>query len=112
VRRGEIWWATLPDPDGSGPGFRIPVLIVQADEFNLSGIQTVMVAVITGNTLLARAPGNVMLARRQSGLPKDSIVNVSQVATFDRRVLTEQVSTLPSQLLSAVDAGLRLSLGL
>jgi mRNA interferase MazF len=71
-----------------------------------------MVAVITGNTLLARAPGNVMLTRRQSGLSKDSSVNVSQVATFDRRVLTEQVSTLPSQLLSAVDAGLRLSLGL
>lgn len=109
-RRGEIWWATLPKPLGSGPGFRRPVLVIQSDAFNASQIGTVIVAAITSNTELARAPGNVRLDTTQSHLPKDSVVNVSQLATIDRRILTEHVTSLSAELMDRVDAGLRLVL--
>lgn len=112
MRRGEVWWATLPHPEGSGPGFRRPVLIVQADEFNASNIQTVLVAVITSNRSLAHAPGNVLLKRKHSGLPRDSVVNVSQVVTVDKSILPQRVSTLPRSLMAAVDGGLKLALDL
>lgn len=110
--RGEIWWADLPDPRGSEPGFRRPVMVVQSNSFNRSAIQTVLVAVITGNLSLADAPGNVLLPARVSGLPKDSVVNVSQLYTLDRSFLTDEVGRLPSRLLADVDAGLRLVLDL
>jgi len=110
--RGDIWWADLPDPRGSEPGFRRPVMVVQANSFNRSAIQTVLVAVITGNLSLAEAPGNVLLPARVSGLPKDSVVNVSQLYTLDRSFLTDEVGRLPSRLLADVDAGLRLVLDL
>lgn len=107
VERGEIWWADLPQPRRSEPGFRRPVLVVQADSFNRSYIQTVIVAVITSNLQLAEAPGNVLLPARSSGLPKDSVVNVSQLLTLDRSFLTEPAGILPHRLQSSVDAGLR-----
>ena len=110
MRRGEIWWASLPSPTGSEPGFRRPVLIVQADPFNESKIATVIVAAITSNTSLAAAPGNVTLSRRASGLPKPSIVNVSQVATVDKGRLTARVRALSKDLMDSVDEGLRLVL--
>jgi mRNA interferase MazF len=110
--RGEIWWADLPEPRRSEPGFRWPVMIVQANSFNRSRIQTVLVAVVTSNVDLAAAPGNVLLPARVSGLPRDSVVNVSQVFTFDREYLTERVGMLPAKLQNAVDAGLRLILDL
>lgn len=112
MQRGEIWWASLPDPRGSEPGFRRPVLVVQSDAFNRSRIQTVVVAAITSNTALAEAPGNVLLSRRTSGLPKRSVVNVSQVLTLDRAMLTKPVRTLPKRDMAAVESGLRLVLGL
>jgi mRNA interferase MazF len=112
VTRGEIWWADLPDPRGSEPGFRRPVLVIQANSFNQSGIRTVIVAVLTGNLRLADAPGNVLLPARVSGLPRDSVVNVSQLLTLDRSFLTEEVGRLPGRLLADVDAGLRLVLEL
>ena len=112
MQRGEIWWASLPEPVGSDPGYRRPVLIVQADAFNRSRINTVLVAVLTSNVLLAQAPGNVLLKSRRSGLPKDSVVNVSQVVTLDKRFLTEKIRALDHALLSEVDSGLRLVLGL
>ena len=108
MRRGEIWWANLPDPAGSGPGFRRPVLIVQADEFNRSRIRTVIAAVITSNVSLAGAPGNVSLSKRSTGLNKESVVNVSQVITFDKTFLTKRVGHLSSEKLKAVEDGLRL----
>ena len=108
--RGEIWWATLPEPTGSEPGYRRPVLIVQDDAFNRSRIQTVIVVVITSNIELAEAPGNVLLPRKATGLPRDSIANVSQVITVDKSFLTERVETLPHDLQEEVDAGLRLVL--
>jgi mRNA interferase MazF len=110
VQRGEIWWASLPAPRGSGPGYRRPVVVVQADSFNRSRIQTVIVAPITSNMKLAASPGNVVLARRQSKLGRDSVVNVSQVITLDRSFLTERVSRLPARAIQALDAGLRLAL--
>jgi mRNA interferase MazF len=112
MNRGEIWWASLPDPIGSGPGYRRPVLVIQANAFNESRIHTTIVAAITSNLALASAPGNVMLRSRASGLSKESVVNVSQILTLDKRLLTERVKRLDESLLADVDAGLRLSLGL
>lgn len=112
MTRGEIWWADLREPRGSEPGFRRPVVIIQADAFNRSGIRTVIVSVITSNLRLAEAPGNVFLPARTTGLPKDSVVNVSQLLTLDRSFLTEQVSKLPGRVLAEVEAGLKLALEL
>jgi mRNA interferase MazF len=110
IQRGEIWWADLPEPRRSEPGYRRPVLVVQADSFNRSRIQTAIVAVITGNLELAHAPGNVLLPARSTGLPRDSVVNVSQLLTLDRTLLTEHAGTLPVRLQGSVDEGLRLVL--
>src|ERR1700689_2916479 len=107
IQRGEIWWADLPEPRRSKSGYRRPVLAVQADSFNHSRIQTVIVAVITSNTELADAPGNVLLPASSTGLPRDSVVNVSQLLTLDRGFLTKQAGTLPVRLQSSVDNGLR-----
>lgn len=108
VKRGEIWWAELPEPRGSEPGFRRPVLIVQSDAFNASPIQTLLVAVVTSNLKLAEAPGNVKLTAGSSGLPRDSVVNVSQIFTFDRRFLREFAGELNARSRRLVDEGLRL----
>ena len=112
MRRGEIWWASLQDPQGSGPGYRRPVVIVQSDSFNESRINTIIVAIITSNLNLAAAPGNVVIERRVSMLSNDSIVNVSQVLTIDRSLLTEVVSKLPDRIMDTVDDGLRLVMNL
>ena len=112
LKRGEIWWAHLAAPRGSEPGNRRPVVVVQSDAFNLSRIQTVIVAVVTSNTRLSEAPGNLALTPAQSGLPRDSVINVSQLITLDKRYLSERVSTLPPEQLSGLDEGLRLVLSL
>lgn len=105
--RGEIWWAELPDPTGSEPGYRRPVLIIQNEAFTQSRLQTVVVVVITSNIELANAPGNVLLSRDATGLPKDSVANVSQVFTVDKAFLAERVGSLPVSLQEEVDEGLR-----
>lgn len=107
IRRGEIWWASLPEPQGSEPGYRRPLVIVQADTFNRSGIRTVIGVVLTTNLQLANAPGNVLLESRRTGLPRDCVANVSQMITADRGVLTERVGALPVSLLEKIEAGLR-----
>jgi mRNA interferase MazF len=107
IQRGEIWWAELPEPRRSEPGYRRPVLIVQADSFNLSRIQTAIVATISSNIKLADAPGNVLLPARSSGLARDSVVNVSQLLTLDRSFFTEHAGTLPPRYQRSVDEGLR-----
>lgn len=112
MRRGEVWWASLPDAGGSGPGFRRPVLIVQSNEFNRSRIQTIAVVAITSNADLGKAPGNVTLRPRTSGLPRESVVNVSQIITVDRRFLTKRVKALDARSMGLVDEGLRLVLSL
>ena len=112
MHRGEIWWASLGEPEGSGPGYRRPVLIVQSDDFNRSRISTVIVAVLTSNAALAQAPGNVLLKARQAGLAKDSVVNVSQVITVDKQRLTEKVKKVEPSAMAEVDNGLRLVLAI
>lgn len=112
MQRGELWWGALPPPVGSGPGYQRPVLIVQAERFNRSGIKTVIVAAVTSSADLADAPGNVLLGRRESGLKKESIVNVSQVLTIDKKLLVERIRTLSSRIMARVDDGLRLVLDL
>ena len=110
VERSEIWWADLGEPEGSEPGFRRPVLIVQADAFNRSRLQTVIAVVLTSNLRLIEAPGNVLMPAKATGLPRDSVANVSQLITLDREFLTEKVGRLRGALLKDVDNGLRLIL--
>jgi mRNA interferase MazF len=112
VRRGEIWWADLPDPRGSEPGSRRPVLIIQADSFNRSRIGTVVAAALTSNLRLAAAPGNVLLRGGASGLKRDSVVNVSQILVVDKVELSSRVGVLRPEMQRKVDEGLRLVLDL
>ncbi len=112
IRRGDIWWASLPDPAGSEPGYRRPVLIVQSDNFNRSRISTVIAVVITSNLRLADAPGNIFLPGNLTGLPKDSVANVSQLVTADKLFLSEQIGALPSDIMKQVEQGIRLVLQL
>jgi mRNA interferase MazF len=112
MQRGEIWWAALPPPTGSGPGYRRPVLVVQSDRFNASAIATVVAAAVTKNTALAEAPGNVLLGRREAGLKTESVVNVSSLLSVDRRFLRQRIAQLPARTMAKVDEGLRLVLGL
>lgn len=112
MQRGEICWATLPSPTASEPGYRRPLLIIQSDVFTQSRISTVIAVVITSNLRLADAPGNVLLPKKSSGLPKRSVVNVSQVITVDKSFLTEKVGTLSPQKLREVETGIRLALSL
>lgn len=108
--RGEIWWADLPNPVGSEPGYRRPVLVIQDDVFTQSRINTVIVVIITSNTQLAEAPGNVLLPREVSSLSRDSVANVSQIFTVDKTFLTERIGSLPDYLQEEVDEGLRMVL--
>jgi mRNA interferase MazF len=110
MRRGEIWWADLPDPQGSAAGYRRPVVIIQADSFTLSRIATVIVVAITSNLRLAVAPGNVVLLASESGLPRDSVINVSQIITLDKTFLDQQVGSLTERTLQTLDDGIRLAL--
>lgn len=112
IIRGGVYWADLRLARGSAPAKRRPVLVTQHDRLNRSTIHTVVVAVVTSNTQAAEHPGNVFLPSAASGLPKDSAVNVSQIATIDKSQLSDLVGTLPAYLLEEVDTGLRLILNL
>jgi mRNA interferase MazF len=112
IQRGEVWWAALPEPAASEPGYRRPVLVVSSDEFNRSRIRTVIAGVLTTNLRLAAAPGNVLVAAGESGLPRDSVVNVSQVVTVDKSFLVERAGRLGSRAMLAVEDGLRTALAL
>ena len=111
IAQGEVWWADLAEPDGSAPGFRRPVVVVQGDAFNHSRIATVVCVVLTSNLRWAEAPGNVLLTARSTGLPKDSVANVSQLVTLDRASLSERVGALPDKKLALVLAGIDIVLG-
>ncbi len=108
IRRGELWWASLPEPAASEPGYRRPVLVMQSDDFNRSRIATVIVVVVTSNLNLAQAPGNVLLLKKSTGLDRDSVANISQVITVDRSILTGRIGAVPEHLLEQVEEGLRL----
>lgn len=111
VSQGEVWWADLPVPIGSGPGFRRPVVVVQCDAFNRSGIATVVSIPLTSNLKWAMAPGNVLLPSRLTGLPKDSVANVSQIVSLDKEVLAERVGKLPQAKVQLLLAGIGILLG-
>jgi len=112
VQRGEIWWASLKEPGGSGPGFRRPILIIQANEFNRSRINTIIAAVLTSNLVLVNAPGNVRIPALASGLKKASVVNVSQLITVDKIYLDGHIGTLKLNYMREIEDGLRLVLGI
>ena len=111
IAQGEIWWADLPDPTGSGPGFRRPVLVVQGDSLNSSRIATVVCVPLTSNLRWAEAPGNTLLKARTSGLPKDSVANASQIISLDRGFLTERAGKVTRTQLHEVLAGIDVVLG-
>jgi mRNA interferase MazF len=112
VERGQVWWASLPGPSASEPGYRRPVLIIQHDAFNRSRLRTVIAVALTSNLRLVEAPGNVLLPAKATGLSKDSIANVSQIVTLDRGFLTDVAGRVRGQLLKDVETGLRLALSL
>jgi mRNA interferase MazF len=111
ISQGDVWWADLAEPRGSEPGFRRPVLIVQGDAFNHSSIATVLVAPLTSNLRWADAPGNVLLKARSTGLPRDSVANVSQIVAVDRTALTDRVGRISPAKLDLVLRGIDVVLG-
>jgi len=111
IAQGEVWWADLPAPEGSAPGFRRPVVVVQGDAFNRSALRTALCVPLTSNLRWAEAPGNVLLTARSTGLPRDSVANVSQLVTLDRSVLVERVGKLSRPKLDLVLAGIDVVLG-
>jgi len=111
ILQGEVWWADLADPAGSEPGFRRPVVVIQGDSFNRSRLASVVCVALTSNLRWAEAPGNVLLTARATGLPKDSVVNVSQIVTLDRESLVERVGSLPRRKLELVLFGVDVVLG-
>ena len=112
MNRGQIWWADLPDPIASEPGYKRPVIVVQADEFNKSHINTIVVVAITSNIHLAAAPGNVKLPKSKSGLNKESVANVSQILTIDKQFLVEKIGQLDNRIMRELYEGIALVLGL
>lgn len=111
ISQGEVWWADMPAPTGSGPGFRRPVIIVQGDPFNRSRIATVVCVPLTSNIRWADAPGNVALAARATRLAKDSVANVSQAVAIDKALLTERVGKLSRAKVELVLSGIDVVLG-
>jgi mRNA interferase MazF len=111
ISQGEVWWADLPTPSGSEPGYRRPVVIVQGDPFNRSAIGTVVSVPLTSTIRWADAPGNVRLSARATGLPRDSVANVSKIVTLDKALLTERVGKLPHAKVDLVLSGIDVVLG-
>jgi mRNA interferase MazF len=112
IQRGSIWWADLGETRGSRPVKRRPVLVIQSGPFNASRLNTTIAAVITSNTGLAALPGNVFLPAASSGLPQDSVVNVTALVTVDKTGLDSETGQLPASLMNDVDRGMRRVLGL
>ena len=112
VQRGEIWWTDLTEPRASEPGFKHPVLIVQADSFNRSRLRTVVAVILSSNVRLLDAPGNVLIPAKDSGLPRDSVANVTQYVTVDRDFLADRAGRIPGRILARIEAGIRLVLDL
>jgi mRNA interferase MazF len=111
IAQGEVWWADLDAPTGSGPGFRRPVVVVQSDAFNRSRIATVVCVAVTSNLKWADAPGNVLLEAKATGLDRSSVANVSQVVTVDKTTLTDRIGRLSQAKLQLILDGVALVLG-
>jgi mRNA interferase MazF len=111
IAQGDVWWADLPEVSGSRPGFRRPVVVVQGDALNRSRIATVVCVALTSNLKWATAPGNVLLSSNVTGLPKESVANVSQLVTLDKTALTERTGKLSRSKLELVLSGIDAVLG-
>jgi len=111
ISQGEVWWADLPEPVGSGPGLRRPVIVVQGDSLNRSRIATVVCIPLTSNLKWADAPGNVRLPRALTGLAKESVANVLQIVTLDKSLLTERTGKLSRSRLESILSGIDVVLG-
>jgi mRNA interferase MazF len=111
VSQGDVWWAELPEPAGSGPGFRRPVVVVQGNALNRSRIATVVCVPLTSNLVWSGAPGNTLLRARAAGLPKDSVANASQIVSIDRAFLAERTGRLSPKQLSQILHGIDIVLG-
>ena len=111
IAQGEVWWADLAAPAGSGPGFRRPVVVVQGDALNRSRLATVACLPLTSNLRWAEAPGNVLLSSRITGLPKDSVANASQIVALDKGHLTDRVGRLPRAKVDLLLSGIDVVLG-
>jgi mRNA interferase MazF len=111
ISQGEIWWADLPAPTGSGPGFRRPVVVVQGDALNRSRLATTVCVPLTSNLKWGMAPGNLRLSAQLTGLPKDSVANVSQIVTVDKALLTDRAGKLPRPKLELLLSGIDVVLG-
>jgi mRNA interferase MazF len=111
ISQGHVYWADLPNPTGSGPGFRRPVIVVQGDALNRSRIRTVVCVPLTSNLVWADAPGNVLLTAKATGLPRDSVANASQIVALDRDLITEEVGKLARRQLELILTGIDIVLG-
>lgn len=111
ISQGDVCWAELPPPTGSGPGFRRPVVVVQGDALNRSRLATVVCVPLTSNLRWADAPGNVLLAARMTGLPRDSVANVSQVIALDRTLLDFRAGRISRAKIDLLLSGLDVVLG-
>jgi mRNA interferase MazF len=111
ISQGHVYWANIPEPTGSGPGFRRPVLVMQGDALNRSRLRTVICVPLTSNLQWVEAPGNVMLPAKATGLPKDSVANTSQLISLDRALLTEEVGKLSKRQLDLILSGIDIVLG-
>jgi mRNA interferase MazF len=111
ITQGDVRWAEMPDPIGSGPGFRRPVVVLQGDALNRSKLATIVCVPLTSNLTWADAPGNVLLRARSTGLPKDSVANVSQIVALDRSVLTDQAGSVSRKQLELLFVGIDIVLG-
>jgi mRNA interferase MazF len=111
ITQGDVCWADMADPLGSGPGFRRPVVVVQGDPLNRSRLATVVCVPLTSNLKWTDAPGNVVLRARTTGLPKDSVANISQIIALDRSLLTERLGRVSRKQLALLFAGIDIVLG-
>ncbi len=112
IKRGDLWWAELPEPTGSSPGYKRPILIIQSNDFNKSKINTTIAVIVTSNLRLSTAPGNILLSTKKSKLPKKSVINVSQIITVDKAFLSDKIHSLSDKIMSQVDEGVKLVLKL
>ena len=111
ITQGDVCWAELPAPTGSGPGFRRPVIVIQGDALNRSRVSTALCVPLTSNLRWAEAPGNALLTARMTGLPKDSVANVSQLVALDRALLEDRVGRIPRAKINLLLAGVDIVLG-
>jgi mRNA interferase MazF len=111
IAQGEVWWADLADPVGSAPGYRRPIVVIQSDPLNRSQLATVVCVALTSNLRWSIAPGNVLLSAKHTGLDRDSVANVSQLVTIDKRQLTERVGKIPKRQMEAIFSGIDLIMG-